>query len=73
MEQTIRCRCLCNRDDLRLFRRYHNARILGIHHKVGTQNDHNLVVAADACSNTFYGSKQHLLNFGQQRALLHSN
>jgi len=38
MEQTIHCRCFCNRDDLRLFRRYHNACLLGIHHKVTSVN-----------------------------------
>ena len=64
MEQTIRCQYFCNRDELRLFRRYHYARLLGIHHEVTSVN---------VFSNAFYTSKQHLLNFGRQRALLHSN
>ena len=48
-------------------------RLLGIHHKIGTQNGRNQVTSVNVFSNEFYRSKQHLLNVGQQYVLLHSN
>ena len=62
MERTIRCRCLCNREDRQL---------LG--HSFCTRFYESVTTTVNVFIDTFPEPKQHLLNFGQQGALLHLN